>query len=119
MFFTTKIKSKNKEKESVSADFIGQKTLSMFNKDKENMTYESLTYESLRQKVRELAYSKWEQAGHPWGRDKEFWIEAEKELFGENPLVNGGYRIKSNGSYILICPLNSEVPVEVQFEDPT
>jgi len=72
-----------------------------------------MTYETLRQQVRELAYKKWEEAGSPWGRDKEFWIEAEQELFGENPLALGGYRVKSeNGLCRVICPINSEIPVE-------
>lgn len=77
---------------------------------------ENVTYETLRQKIRELAYQKWEQAGQPCGQDKEFWIEAEKELFGENPLQFGGYRIKNGDSYMLICPILSEVPVEVKID---
>ena len=32
------------------------------------------------QKVPELAYLKWEQAGRPDGRDLEFWLAAEREL---------------------------------------
>ena len=72
-----------------------------------------ITYETLRQQIRELAYKKWEEAGGPWGRDKEFWIEAEQELFGENPLSLGGYRVKSDsGLCKVICPINSEIPVE-------
>lgn len=31
-------------------------------------------------RVRELAYFKWKEAGEPHGRDKEFWAEAEQEL---------------------------------------
>jgi hypothetical protein len=42
---------------------------------------ETVTYEELRQKIRELAYIKSEEDGHPWGQDKEFWLRAEKELF--------------------------------------
>ena len=30
--------------------------------------------------VRNLAYSLWEQAGRPGGRDQEFWLEAERLL---------------------------------------
>ena len=73
-----------------------------------------ITYETLRQQIRELAYKKWEEAGEPWGRDKEFWVEAEQELFGENPLSLGGYRIKSKeGLCRVICPINSEMPIEL------
>lgn len=81
----------------------------------------SINYESIRQQIRESAYKKWEEAGRPWGRDKEFWIEAEKELFGENPLVSGGYNVVSDdGSRILICPINSEIAVEfAALSDPT
>jgi hypothetical protein len=74
---------------------------------------EGLTYEKLRQQIRELAYRKWEEANKPWGKDREFWIEAEQELFGENPLQLGGYLVKSNkGSRLLICPINSEAPAK-------
>jgi DUF2934 family protein len=31
-------------------------------------------------KIGVLAYQLWEQAGHPSGRDKEFWFQAEAEL---------------------------------------
>ena len=72
----------------------------------------NLTFETLRQQVRELAYKKWEESGRPCGRDKEFWVSAEKELFGDEPLRSGGYRLKIRGSQLLICPINSEIPVE-------
>jgi hypothetical protein len=72
----------------------------------------NLTFETLKQQVRELAYKKWEESGRPWGRDKEFWVTAEKELFGDEPLRSGGYRLKIKGSQLLICPINSEIPVE-------
>jgi len=32
------------------------------------------------EKVRELAYQKWEKAGYPAGDGKNFWLEAESEL---------------------------------------
>lgn len=32
------------------------------------------------EKIRLIAYYKWESAGWPEGRDMEFWLEAEKEL---------------------------------------
>lgn len=117
MFFNTKIK-KTEDKELNTTRFIPQikdETVEFKQIDfspVEEKT-EELTYEILRQKIKKLAYEKWENAGHPWGKDKEFWIEAEKELFGENPLQNGGYKVKSGNSYVLICPLVSEVPVEV------
>ena len=34
------------------------------------------------EEVRSLAYSKWEEAGRPEGRDGQFWEEAERELRG-------------------------------------
>lgn len=33
-----------------------------------------------KQKVRELAYKKWQQAGEPNGDGVNFWLDAEKEL---------------------------------------
>jgi len=95
MFFTkTKPKPKNK-----TAECSGENKI-------------KITYEDLRQQIRELAYHKWEQANKPWGKDKEFWIEAEKELFGENPLEHGGYKVNNNT--IMICPINSEVAVDIE-----
>lgn len=38
--------------------------------------------ETLLQQIRELAYKKWEEAERPWGRDEEFWLDAEKEILG-------------------------------------
>lgn len=107
MFFTA-IKSKPPKSQSI--DFNETQPT------QQSSTSENVTYDLLRQKVRELAYQKWEQAGCPWGQDKEFWVEAETELFGENPLQFGGYKIKSGDSYILICPIISEVPVEVEID---
>jgi hypothetical protein len=72
----------------------------------------NLTFETLRQQIRELAYRKWEESGRPGGRDKEFWVSAERELFGDEPLKSGGYLVRIKGSQLLICPINSEVPVE-------
>jgi hypothetical protein len=34
----------------------------------------------MKQKVRELAYNKWEKAGYPSGNGIQFWLEAELEL---------------------------------------
>ena len=49
------------------------------------------TLEQCQQQVREYAYELWEAAGHPEGDGSNFWIEAEKQLFGGMTL--GGYRI--------------------------
>lgn len=49
------------------------------------------TFEDLTNEVRELAYAKWEEAGRPEGDGNQFWISAETELFGPNPLKSGGY----------------------------
>ncbi len=32
------------------------------------------------QQIRQLAYKKWEEAGHPTGDGVNFWLEAETEL---------------------------------------
>jgi hypothetical protein len=32
--------------------------------------------------VREAAYYLWQNAGCPHGRDQEFWLEAEREIYG-------------------------------------
>ena len=37
------------------------------------------------QRLRELAYQLWEQAGYPHGRADEFWLAAEKLLAAEEP----------------------------------
>lgn len=34
------------------------------------------------EQIRELAYRKWEAAGHPSGDGVEFWLAAERELTG-------------------------------------
>ena len=49
------------------------------------------TLEQCQQQVRELAYELWEAAGYPEGDGSDFWVEAEKQLFGG--MTNGGYRI--------------------------
>ena len=65
----------------------------------------SLNFEEVRQQIRELAYQKWESAGYPAGRAEEFWVEAEKELFGNEPLVEGGYRIRlDSGEFLIVRP---------------
>lgn len=40
----------------------------------------ALTKEQIEQKVREVAYFKWQAAGRPNGRDVEFWKAAEVEV---------------------------------------
>lgn len=37
------------------------------------------------QKIRELAYAKWQEAGTPSGDGVNFWLEAEAELSVANP----------------------------------
>jgi hypothetical protein len=45
----------------------------------------------LKKMISECAYYKWLKAGKPKGRDWEFWLTAEQELFGN---VEDGYNIK-------------------------
>lgn len=52
-----------------------------------------VTFDQLQQEVRELAYKKWEEAGYPEGDGQQFWVAAEEEIFGPNPLANGGYHV--------------------------
>jgi hypothetical protein len=62
---------------------------------------ESVDIESLKQEVRDLAYQLWEKAGRPEGDGSYFWNEAEKELFGPDPIKDGGYYVyiqKKDGS---------------------
>jgi len=62
---------------------------------------ESTNIESLKQEVRDLAYKMWEDAGRPEGDGSNFWTEAEKELFGPDPLKDNGYYVyvqKKDGS---------------------
>lgn len=111
MFFTT-TKPKN---ETASIDLNETQYLVTDQSETEENTV-IISYESLRQQIREQAYYRWQEAGCPSGRDKEFWIEAEKELFGENALEDGGYKVKYNNSYVLITPINSEIPVKLNAE---
>ena len=37
------------------------------------------------QEIRELAHRLWEQAGCPDGRDRDFWLEAERIVQGKDP----------------------------------
>jgi hypothetical protein len=36
--------------------------------------------DSVAEKTRKLAYSLWQKAGCPDGRDEEFWLQAEKQI---------------------------------------
>ncbi len=47
----------------------------------------------MEQEIRELAYSKWEVAGHPPGDGVNFWLEAEAELKAQD---NGSTTINLN-----------------------
>ena len=53
----------------------------------------SVSFEDLRNRIRELAYHKWQQAGCIVGEDKRFWKEAENEFIGEDNVRNGGYYV--------------------------
>lgn len=35
------------------------------------------------ERIKQRAHELWELAGHPGGRDEEFWLQAERELKGE------------------------------------
>lgn len=62
------------------------------------------SFEEIRQRIRELAYVKWEQSGKQ-GDQNHFWKQAELELFGPNPMKDGGYYLKNKyGKKILISP---------------
>lgn len=54
---------------------------------------EGVTFESLQQEIRNLAYANWEKAGYPNGDGNDFWSAAEQELFGPEPLKDGGYYV--------------------------
>jgi hypothetical protein len=41
---------------------------------------ERLKAASLEDATRRRAYKLWEDAGRPWGRDRDFWLQAEREL---------------------------------------
>ncbi len=51
----------------------------------QNETITSASQEKISQRAREL----WEGYGRPAGRDKEIWLEAESQLLGVDPLVEG------------------------------
>lgn len=37
-------------------------------------------------RIRDLAYTLWDQAGRPDGQDQEFWFQAERELSRDSDL---------------------------------
>lgn len=41
-------------------------------------------------RVQELAYRLWQEAGSPDGRSDEFWRQAQQQLSGEPDIANGG-----------------------------
>lgn len=55
-----------------------------------------MTNASREQAIREIAYSKWEQAGGPIGDGLNFWLEAEQEL-SDQELCETGCAHDSNG----------------------
>lgn len=40
-----------------------------------------MVMDNMSEDIRELAYFKWEEAGSPPGDGREFWLEAEQEVF--------------------------------------
>jgi hypothetical protein len=75
---TLREKPKNKE--------IEAKTMSKTNTKKCTTSFKAVVStedsEKLEGEVRDLAYFKWESAGRPVSDGKEFWLEAEEEIFG-------------------------------------
>lgn len=45
------------------------------------------------EQIAERAYWLWESAGHPDGRDQEFWFAAESEIRGE---IEGGFEAEAD-----------------------
>ena len=56
-----------------------------------------MTSASREQAIREIAYSKWEQAGWPIGDGMNFWLEAEQEL-ADQELCESACVHDSNGN---------------------
>ncbi|MET0262459.1 MAG: DUF2934 domain-containing protein [Rariglobus sp.] len=48
-------------------------------------TFITASHEDISQRAREL----WAGYGHPEGRDEQIWLEAERQLLGVDPLVEG------------------------------
>lgn len=48
-------------------------------------TFTPPSHEDISRRAREL----WERHGRPEGRDQEIWLEAERQLLGVDPLVEG------------------------------
>jgi hypothetical protein len=44
--------------------------------------------DELTQRIRHRAQEKWQLAGYPENRSEEFWLEAEKEVRGEQETYN-------------------------------
>ncbi|OSJ14403.1 hypothetical protein BST63_16810 [Bradyrhizobium canariense] len=51
---------------------------------------ERLKAECLEGATRRRAYQLWEKAGRPCGRDREFWLRAEREVLGGSDDLSGG-----------------------------
>lgn len=47
---------------------------------KENRKLKCENSSSMEDKIRELAYLKWEKAGYPQGNGVEYWLQAEEEM---------------------------------------
>jgi hypothetical protein len=50
---------------------------------------------NIEERIRHRAQEKWQLAGYPEGRSEEFWLEAEKEIRGEQETYE---RLKSDPS---------------------
>jgi hypothetical protein len=60
---------------------------------------DSVSYEELKERIKNLAYYKWQESGCPTGQDKNFWIEAENEVIGQHNVRDGGYYVYVKGRH--------------------
>lgn len=58
-----------------------------------NIFNDSISFEEIQQRIRKLAYQKWQNSGCVVGHDGKFWEEAENEIVGNENVKNGGYYI--------------------------
>lgn len=64
-----------------------------------------MTSASQEQAIREIAYSKWEQAGWPAGDGMNFWLEAEQEVLDQEQCHSAcdDDSIQASSSPSLVC----------------
>lgn len=60
---------------------------------------DSVSYEELKDRIRNLAYQKWQMSGCPQGQDKKFWSEAENDIIGQQNIKDGGYYVYVKGKH--------------------